>query len=463
MKRRWLVTSLSALLGLVVILTLGRTVARGQGSDDDLGHVIEVQERHTDDLLDHPDIIGTSVGLNAAGKPVVRIYADKKAEGLPAGLENVPVEVIVTGSIVARACPGGPAGRCDRPVPIGVSTGHPDITAGTVGARVTNGTDVFALSNNHVYANSNNAVLGDNALQPGAFDGGVNPADSIGTLYSFEPIKFNPAACDVTLGAADPDCNTMDAAIALSSAAMLHNATLPDGYGAPSAQTASAFVGQQVKKYGRTTSLTSGQVAEINVAVDVCYEALFNFCVKSARFVDQVAISPGSFSAGGDSGSLIVTQIDNRPVGLLFAGSRTRTIANPIGPVLSRFNVTIDGSAPAATPTPTATATAAPSSTPTATATATPPPLVCTAPTLSGTDSSPAGGGSISLSWTSIPGAAGYRLQRRILTEVRWRDVTKTSLTSWSGNEKQESAYRVRVETGTCAPVPGPYSNPFNP
>ena len=69
------------------------------------------------------------------------------------------------------------------------------------------------------------------------------------------------------------------------------------------------------------------------------------FCLKSARFVDQIGISPGTFSAGGDSGSLIVTEDGNYPVGLLFAGSSTRTIANPIGFVLSRFNVAIDGGA----------------------------------------------------------------------------------------------------------------------
>jgi hypothetical protein len=89
--------------------------------------------------------------------------------------------------------------------------------------------------------------------------------------------------------------------------------------------------------------LTQGTVEELNVTVDVCYETLGFFrCKKLARFVDQIAISPGSFSAGGDSGSLIVTQEGNKPVGLLFAGSSIRTFANLIGPVLTRFNVTID-------------------------------------------------------------------------------------------------------------------------
>jgi PKD repeat protein len=65
--------------------------------------------------------------------------------------------------------------------------------------------------------------------------------------------------------------------------------------------------------------------------------------VKLARFVGQIAITPGTFSAGGDSGSLIVTDDENKnPVGLLFAGSDTHTIANPIGLVLDRFNVTVD-------------------------------------------------------------------------------------------------------------------------
>jgi hypothetical protein len=66
-----------------------------------------------------------------------------------------------------------PTGRFDRPVPIGVSTGHPDITAGTIGARVKDSDgNIYALTNNHVYADENRASIGDKVLQPGAFDGG---------------------------------------------------------------------------------------------------------------------------------------------------------------------------------------------------------------------------------------------------------------------------------------------------
>ena len=235
--------------------------------------------------------------------------------------------------------------RCERPVPIGVSTGHPDITAGTIGARITDGTDVFALSNNHIYANQNDANIGDPALQPGPFDGGtegpdpnVIDGDEIGILHDFEPLKF------------DGSDNTMDAAIALSSTTDLGNSTPSDGYGTPSSTPVSATLELAVQKYGRTTSLTTGTVSEINVTVNVCYEG-FVVCTKLAKFVDQIAITPGSFSDGGDSGSLIVTNdVNKNPVGLLFAGSSTRTIANRIDLVLNRFNVTVDGETPAPPP-----------------------------------------------------------------------------------------------------------------
>jgi hypothetical protein len=71
---------------------------------------------------------------------------------------------------------------------------------------------------------------------------------------------------------------------------------------------------------------------------------------STARFVDQIVISDGTFSNPGDSGSLVVTKgnllADRRPVGLLFAGSNMNTIANPIDFVLDRFGVTVDGSTP---------------------------------------------------------------------------------------------------------------------
>ena len=216
-----------------------------------------------------------------------------------------------------------------RPVPIGVSTGHPDITAGTIGARVIKDNKVYALSNNHVYANENHASIDDNVLQPGVYDGGRNPADAIGTLSAFKPIEFSRRAN-----------NVIDAAIALSSDGLLGRATPSDGYGTPKSAPVTAYIGMPVMKYGRTTGFTHGQIYVIDATVNVRYSS------GVARFVHQIIITPGTFSAGGDSGSLIVVEggaDNNSPVGLLFAGSSSYTIANPINDVLAYFGVTIDG------------------------------------------------------------------------------------------------------------------------
>ena len=117
--------------------------------------------------------------------------------GIPKEQDGVKIVAQVTGHINALGNAPAPVlipsaqsttSRWARPVPIGVSTGHPDITAGTIGARVTDGVNVYALSNNHVYADENNASTGDNGLQPGVVDGGVDPGDAIGTLADFMPI-----------------------------------------------------------------------------------------------------------------------------------------------------------------------------------------------------------------------------------------------------------------------------------
>lgn len=293
---------------------------------------IRAQEKHGDDFIDRPGIVGVGSGVDAEGKANLVIYAtnSKMAEkaNLPSHANGVPLRVEITGLIVAGSDPQTRA----RPAPVGFSMGHPNITAGTYGVRVKDGSgNVYALSNNHVLADANEASIGDNILQPGPADGGTNPDDKIGELADYEPIDFSGT-------------NVMDAAVAISSTANLDFSTPSDAYGVPGTEPTSAAVGLNVQKYGRTTQLTKGEVSETNVTVDVCYETAGPFrCKQSARFEDQIGVTPGSFSDGGDSGLLIVTDDSNKnPVGLLFAGSDTRTLANPISPVLTRFSVSVD-------------------------------------------------------------------------------------------------------------------------
>ncbi len=312
-----------------------------------LSAALDAQAQLTAEYINTPGVVGTAIGADFFGNAVVKVYLEQPgAQFLPQSFAGIDVVPVVVGKIYALGhAPWdavsddgdeqvNPKTRFNRPVPIGVSSGHSDVTAGTIGARVTDGENIYALSNNHVFANRNLAKKGDTMLQPGVADGGSGN-DSFGTLHDYEQIHF-------CRGAVCTD-NKIDAAIALTSAENLGTETPSNGYGAPRTSTIAAKLNQQVQKYGRTTGHTQGKVTGINATVNV------NYRTGIARFVGQIMIVGTSqqFSTGGDSGSLIVTKGftfgDRIPVGLLFAGSGTNTIANPIDPVLDRFNVKIEG------------------------------------------------------------------------------------------------------------------------
>ncbi len=340
-------------IGLLVALAVSPAFAQPRFDPPGLERAIEAQEQHTDALLDIQGVVGTAVGVGARGGAVVKIYTEKEGvAGLPRSLDGVPVVVQVTGKIHAlhhrQGHSGGPSGggggddsvtsdpaptdRWPQPVPIGVSTGNAgECSAGTIGARVTDGTDVFALSNNHVYALENRAPIDSDILQPGRFDTNCasDNSDVIGTLEAFVPIVFSTSAF-----------NTVDAAIALSSIDNLRNATPSDGYGTPKSAIVEEVVGMSVQKYGRTTGLTKGVITGVNATVNVGYSS------GTARFVNQIIVQGNKpVIKSGDSGSLLVTDPDRKPVGLLFAGNRSGklAVANRIDLVLQAFYVTIDG------------------------------------------------------------------------------------------------------------------------
>lgn len=298
----------------------------------------DVQDRHHHRLMAIPEAVGTAIGVAEDLRPVILVFV-KKGIGpwwIPDTLEGVPVVAEVTGEIFAMKDPKAKrisnTAVWPRPVPIGVSTGNiNECSAGTIGARVKKGSDVYALSNNHVYARENKAQIGEKILQPGPYDTKcvVDEKNVIGNLSDYVHIYFNGSE------------NTVDAAIALSSTGQLGKSTPPGGYGTPNSAIKSASVGLAVQKYGRTTSLTKGTISAINATINVTYDS------GTAKFVNQIVVrSTKPFIKAGDSGSLLVTNDANAyPVGLLFAGnaSGTYAIANQIQDVLEAFGVTIDG------------------------------------------------------------------------------------------------------------------------
>ena len=194
--------------------------------------------------------------------------------------------------------------------------------SGTLGSLVTDGAHLFILSNNHVLARADQAVAGEDISQPGLIDNGC---------------RIPPIVADFT--SAPALGSNVDAAIAqLRPGAMNTTGDIED-IGTISSVVKAPAVGLSVAKSGRTTGFTTGTIGSINASLSVQYQ---KGCGKGKKFTvsytNQVVINSNTFSAGGDSGSLIVSNTGcHQPVALLFAGSTTTTIGNPIGEVLSKL------------------------------------------------------------------------------------------------------------------------------
>lgn len=324
--------------------------AEAEAVPAELGGVAESRQAAEEELLAKSNVVGVGLGYKITGgeqtdtASVMVLVNHKLPEGLvadqdvvPETVDGRPTDVVEVGDLFA----GGsdteelmPLQEVDaqtlakrvRPARPGYSVGHFKITAGTIGAGAYDLTPIpgippryYILSNNHVLANSNQANIGDPILQPGPFDGGTMPADVIGRLARYVPIKF------------DGSCNYVDAAVAEVPFDTIDRDIYWNGYPATAAKAAA--VGMLLKKTGRTTHFTTGRVTAIGATVNVNYGG-----GKVAKFCNQIVTS--NMSAGGDSGSLVLDW-DNNPVGLLFAGSSVATILNPIATVQLALKVRV--------------------------------------------------------------------------------------------------------------------------
>jgi len=266
----------------------------------------------------------------------------KKQEILPSTYKGVETDVIEVGEIRALRT------TRHRPAPGGVSIGHPQVTAGTLGMVIRSSDTRYILSNEHVLANTNNAQIGDPIYQPGVHDGG-GEGDTIAHLTDFIPIEFSETStCPIAnipvnicnwfakvfnrqtrLKAVAEPVNLVDCAIALPE----NDADVSDeilGIGIPRG-FATVEVGDKVKKSGRTTGLNYGEVTITEATARV------NYGVGTAMFAEQIITT--KLAEGGDSGSVVLNE-ENNVIGLLFAGSETITIVNDIFNVIDLLEIT---------------------------------------------------------------------------------------------------------------------------
>jgi len=319
---------------------------------------LSVKQQYLDKLFKLPNVVGIGIGYKVSqgvvtGELAITISVRKKvataqlAAGdlIPKLLGSIKTDVIETGVFKAFQDPN-PKQKY-RPAQPGASIGHYQITAGTFGCLVKRGSDLFILSNNHVLADSNKAKLGDAIWQPGAYDGGT-AADKLAELVEFVPLEFDgdggtpqPGGCSGLISSLlgkpsqpssvnQPGNNHVDCAIAKPLAPdLVTNEILRIG---KPAGMGTATLGTAVQKFGRTTNYTQDTIIQVDVTATVDYGG------PLATFQGQ--LMAGAMSQGGDSGSAVLDD-QKRVVGLLYAGSDTTTLINPIQDVLTALNVEI--------------------------------------------------------------------------------------------------------------------------
>ncbi len=303
----------------------------------------------------HPEAPGNIVGFGVGekitkgeptGRPAVKVLVREKVDPdrlteatmVPEAVDGIPTDVDATGEIVAYQFRDR-----HRPTLGGVSIFNCNVNAaGTLGCWVDGAgkkyeKQVCLLSNNHVIAMVNDSPAKAPIAQPGRLDGGVCPKDVIAELLRFIPIDFNGT-------------NEVDAAIAAATESefveprILRERGRLEKLASPHVK---ARLRMEVQKSGRTTGWTQGAVDLLGVTVNVNYNPR-PLPPRIARFDNQFRVTArtGAFSDRGDSGSLVTTEEDNHPVGLLFAGGDTVTglkvtFCNHIGLVLDTLEVEI--------------------------------------------------------------------------------------------------------------------------
>ena len=310
-----------------------------------LESAIQAKSGAENELLKIPGVNAVDVGYKyvngqRTNEISIRVHVSKKRKTvdkkdmIPAEINGIKTDVIegtYEAQIVSHKKILNVDAQADtvkyRPLKGGISIG-PDrsvggyIYAGTLGCLVTDNTNghTVMLSNFHVMCIDNTWHAGDQIDQPSLIDTGTS-ADGAGTLIR----AVLSAHVDGAIAGIDSGIGTQASVVSIGNVA----------------GTAAAVLGAAVRKRGRTTLLTYGSIDGLNGSVNVNYGA----GIGTRILTNQIFIAADTahnplFSDHGDSGSVIMNS-SNQVVGLLFAGSGTRTIANPIGFVEQELNIKV--------------------------------------------------------------------------------------------------------------------------
>ncbi len=236
-----------------------------------------------------------------------------------------------------------------RPLKGGVSFGLQNGPSGTLGVSLESENKFYLLSNNHVIADTNDAQIGSDLIQPASADSErrnycgeleryvkidfkenrLSKPGLFSKLCQFFKSLFGGGSSNSKIKESELKYNQVDCALGeLRSCSTKINEVLKVG---KIKGIRKPELGMPVRKVGRTSGVTEGQIVQMDATIEVG----FSFGRK-AMFEDQIITTP--LSSPGDSGSVVLDE-DNYLVGLLFSGSEKVTILNPIGLVFDNLNI----------------------------------------------------------------------------------------------------------------------------
>ncbi|MPQ45020.1 trypsin-like peptidase domain-containing protein [Clostridium tarantellae] len=202
--------------------------------------------------------------------------------------------------------------------------------AGTIGCIVTRDNpygvkDYYILTNNHVIADLTRGEIGIPLVQPGGIDGGESPRDIVARLSEFIPLKFhrlNPK----------PE-NFVDAAIGKIIKPSLVQSKEIALVGKITG-ISKAVIGERIKKVGRTSGLTMGEVTTINTTIEISYGGRF----KTPFLFKGLTLAKLQLDQG-DSGSIVLNE-KNEAIGqAISSSSQNITTFADMETVLTALNV----------------------------------------------------------------------------------------------------------------------------
>ncbi|MBL7063144.1 MAG: hypothetical protein ISS49_02905 [Anaerolineae bacterium] len=231
----------------------------------------------------------------------------------------VAVEVSEVKATAAAASSGLAAsllrGRL-RPLKPGLSVSGIQAGSGTIGAFVRDAKGEFYLLSTADVLGSPDYALDSPVVQPGRGDGGQEPDDVVGYFTRYLPLADGVSVANMT-------------GLARLEEGIVFETSIP-GIG-PIRGVRDPTRGMIVRMLGRTTGLATGEITEIGVAT-----AISGLPQGTIRLSNGIETSP--LSQPGDGGALVVDE-EGYAIGIVVAGSETKTILAPIQDVLDSLGV----------------------------------------------------------------------------------------------------------------------------